>query len=77
MRLPQAMGLGPLAQPLLYQYKCTFGRAERLQGNGSAQNLGKYGSSSLLTIKTSRSGPNRAAPAQPRKESWSLTPAIH
>ena len=26
--LPQAMGLGPLAQPLFYQYKCTFGRAE-------------------------------------------------
>ena len=33
------MGLGPLAQPLFYQYKCTYGRAEQLQGIGSMQKL--------------------------------------
>ena len=37
--LPQAMGLGPLAQPLFYQYKCTYEPAEPPQGNGSMQNL--------------------------------------
>ena len=31
MTLPQAMGSGPLAQPLFYQYKCTSGTAEPLQ----------------------------------------------
>jgi hypothetical protein len=31
------MGFRPLAQPLFYQYKCTFVQADRLQGNGSAQ----------------------------------------
>jgi hypothetical protein len=35
MTLPQAMGSGPLAQPLFYQYKCTVAPAEPLQGNGS------------------------------------------
>ena len=41
--LPQAMGLGPLAQPLFYQYKCTYGLLEPLQGNGSMQNLAMLG----------------------------------
>jgi hypothetical protein len=41
--LPQAMGLGPLAQPLFYQYKCTYEPAELLQGNGSMQNLAMLG----------------------------------
>jgi hypothetical protein len=31
------MGLGPLAQLLFYQYKCTLQPLEWLQGNGSAQ----------------------------------------
>ncbi len=35
MTLPQAMGSGPLAQPLFYQYRCTLGTAEPLQTLGS------------------------------------------
>ena len=37
MTLPQAMGSGPLAQPLFYQYKRTAKQAERLRSNGSKQ----------------------------------------
>jgi hypothetical protein len=37
------MGLGPLVQPLFYQYKCTYEPAEPLQGNGSMQNLAMLG----------------------------------
>jgi hypothetical protein len=37
MTLPQAMGSGPLAQPLFYQYKRTLKQAEPLHGNGSMQ----------------------------------------
>ena len=37
MRLPQAMGSGPLAQPLFYQYRCTYGQADRLCRNGSGR----------------------------------------
>ncbi len=32
------MGSWPLAQALFYQYKHTMQQAERLQGNGFAQN---------------------------------------
>jgi hypothetical protein len=39
--VPQAMGSGPLAQLLFYQYKCTEERSERLQGNGSTQSKAK------------------------------------
>ncbi len=35
MTLPQAMGSGPLAQPLFYQYKCTLDTAEPLRLLGS------------------------------------------
>ncbi len=35
MTLPQAMGSGPLARPLSYQYKCTLGTAEPLLLLGS------------------------------------------
>ena len=34
MTLPQAMGSGPLALPLFYQYKCTLGAPEALQPQG-------------------------------------------
>jgi len=37
IKVPQAMGSWPLAQPLFYQYKRTEQRAERLRGNGSKQ----------------------------------------
>ena len=37
------MGSGPLVQPLFYQYKCTYGWPEWLQGNGSMQNLAMLG----------------------------------
>ena len=30
------MDLGPLALPLFYQYRCTYGQADRLCRNGSA-----------------------------------------
>jgi hypothetical protein len=43
MTLPQAMGSGPLAQPLFYQYKHTTQQAEQPQGNGSAQNKAMRG----------------------------------
>ena len=36
-KVPQAMGSGPLAQSLFYQYKRTEQRAEWLQDNGSTQ----------------------------------------
>jgi hypothetical protein len=35
--LPQAMGSGPLAQSLFYQYKRTEQPAKWLRGNGSTQ----------------------------------------
>ena len=31
------MGSGPLAQPLFYQYRCTYGQADRLCRNGSGR----------------------------------------
>jgi hypothetical protein len=31
------MGSGPLAQPLFYQYRCTYGRLDRLCCNSSAE----------------------------------------
>jgi hypothetical protein len=37
------MGLGPLALPLFYQYKCTYGLVEPLQGNGFMQTLALLG----------------------------------
>jgi hypothetical protein len=35
--LPQAMGLGPLVQPVFYQYNCTYRQAEPVWGNGSGR----------------------------------------
>ena len=37
MKLPQAMGSGPLARSLFYQYRCTLTQADRLQASGSWQ----------------------------------------
>ena len=62
------MGLGPLVQPLFYQYKCTLGGEEALQGNGSMQSGAPCSSPGLLRIKTFRSRPNRTMAAQPCKE---------
>jgi len=37
MGLPPAMGSGPLAQLLFYQYRCTYERSNRLCCNGFGQ----------------------------------------
>ncbi len=48
------MGLGPLAQPLFYQYKCTLKPADGLQGNGSAQSKAMHGGTWSLISKADR-----------------------
>ena len=75
MTLPQAMGSGPLARPLFYQYKCTLGEPEPLLDNGSDQSKSIRSGPGSLMIKTIRSGPNRPSPAQPREHTWGITPA--
>ena len=75
MTLPQAMGSGPLARPLFYQYKCTLGEPEPLLDNGSDQSKSIRSGPGSLMIKTIRSGPNRPAPAQPREQTWGITPS--
>ena len=37
MRLPQAMGSGPLTLPFFYQYRCTHVRVDPPCCNGSAE----------------------------------------
>jgi hypothetical protein len=74
MTLPQAMGSGPLAQPVFYQYKRTVGQAETLWGNGSEQCQAERSDPGLLISKANRFGPNRPAPAQPREQTWGITP---
>jgi hypothetical protein len=51
MRLPPAMGLGPLAQPLFYQYKCTCERMDRLCRNGSGEISAIHYRFASITIK--------------------------
>ena len=53
MRLPQAMGSGPLALPLFYQYRCTYGQADRLCCNGSGQISAIHDPHASITIKRS------------------------
>ena len=75
MTLPQAMGLGPLARLLFYQYKRTATRAEPLQHNGSVQSGAVGNGPALLISEANRFGPNRPAPAQPREQIWGIAPA--
>jgi hypothetical protein len=51
MRLPQAMGSGPLAQPLFYQYKCTCERMDRLCRNDSGEISAILDRFASITIK--------------------------
>jgi hypothetical protein len=53
MRLPQAMGSGPLVRPLFYQYKCTVECAgvaavEGARGGGALLLLGWLSDSQLV-----------------------------
>jgi hypothetical protein len=75
MTLPQAMGSGPLARLLFYQYKCTLGEPEPLLDNGSDQSKSIHSGPGSLMIKTIRSGSNRPAPVQPREQTWGITPS--
>ena len=45
------MGFGPLAQPLFYQYRCTYGQADRLCRNGSAEIGAIYARHASINIK--------------------------
>jgi hypothetical protein len=75
MTLPQAMGSGPLARPLSYQYKRTVTRAEPLRHNGSMQSGAMGSGPGLLISKANKFGLNRPAPTQPREQTWGITPA--
>jgi hypothetical protein len=47
------MGSGPLALPLFYQYRCTYGQADRLCCNGSGQISAIHDPHASITIKRS------------------------
>ena len=47
------MGSGPLAQPLFYQYRCTYGQANRLCCNGSGEISAIHERHASITIKRS------------------------
>jgi hypothetical protein len=51
MRLPQAMGSGPLAQPLFYQYRCTNRQADQLCCNGFGEISAIHDRFASITIK--------------------------
>jgi hypothetical protein len=53
IRLPQAMGSGPLAQYLFYQYGCTKKRADRPCCNGSREISAIQHRLGSITIKRS------------------------
>ena len=45
------MGSGPLAQPLFYQYRCTYERSNRLCCNGFGQITAIHDRLAPITIK--------------------------
>jgi len=53
MGLPPAMGSGPLALALFYQYRCTYGQADRLCCNGSGEISAIHSRLTSINIKRS------------------------
>ena len=74
VRLPQAMGSGPLAQPLFYQYKCTLKKSEPLHCNGSKQSRAMRWRLGKRSEQGPHSARNKHPAAQPRAQTSGLTP---